>query len=160
MKDPLATYVHDHLAGATGAIELLEALVDRHSTDSLGHFSRDLLVEVTKDKVVLEQLAAQLNAGSNVLKEAASWLSEKATRLKLHHQTEGALGTFESLEALTLGIIGKEALWTALSQRSSRDVRLQGLDYPTLLARARAQYGLAESQRIEHVHTAFNPPIQ
>lgn len=159
MKDPLATYVHDHLAGATGAIELLEALGDRHTDDPLGQFSRDLLVEIEKDKLVLQQLAERLNADSNVLKEAASWLSEKATRLKLRHQTEGALGTFESLEALSLGILGKEALWTALSRLSAREIRLQGLDFPTLLARARTQYTETESRRISLVHTAFNTPV-
>jgi hypothetical protein len=35
MHDPLATYLKDHLAGAGLAIDLLEAMGDRHKNEAL-----------------------------------------------------------------------------------------------------------------------------
>jgi hypothetical protein len=35
MSDPLATYIEDHLAGATYAIDLLEAIRDQYAGDPL-----------------------------------------------------------------------------------------------------------------------------
>jgi hypothetical protein len=36
MSDPLATYLHDHLAGSNFAIELLDSLRDQYSGEPLG----------------------------------------------------------------------------------------------------------------------------
>ena len=157
MKDPLATYLHDHLAGAAFAVELLEALRDQHSAEPLGQFASDLLIEVEKDRTTLRDLTKLFDTDSNILKEAASWLSEKASRLKLRRHAEGTLGTFETLEALALGILGKEALWTTLANISAQDLRLQGLDYPGLIVRARTQHVQAETRRICLSNTAFAP---
>jgi hypothetical protein len=53
MSDPLATYLHDHLAGAVVAINLLEALRDQHDGELLGQFAAEQLVEVEADRAVL-----------------------------------------------------------------------------------------------------------
>lgn len=157
MKDPLASYLHDHLAGATFALELLEALRDQYAASPLGAFAGDLLIEIQKDKIILQRLAESIGAGTSTLKEVASWITEKASRLKLRRQAEVPLGTFETLEALVLGIAGKEALWTTLHHLSRRDRRVEGLDYPALIARAREQQSRAEAQRIQALSTAFSP---
>src|SRR5215813_1085091 len=39
MNDPLAAYLHDHLAGARYAIDLVEALRDHFREQPLGHFA-------------------------------------------------------------------------------------------------------------------------
>jgi hypothetical protein len=39
MDNPLAIYLHDHLAGATLAIDLLKALRDKHPSNPLGDFA-------------------------------------------------------------------------------------------------------------------------
>ena len=39
MNDPLATYLHDHLASAVHAIDLLEAIRDEHVSEPLGEFA-------------------------------------------------------------------------------------------------------------------------
>jgi hypothetical protein len=36
MSDPLGTYLHDHLAGAAYAIELVEFMRDLHNENDLG----------------------------------------------------------------------------------------------------------------------------
>ena len=43
MSDPLATYLHDHLAGAVHAIDLLESMRKQHMDEPLGRFAARLL---------------------------------------------------------------------------------------------------------------------
>jgi hypothetical protein len=155
MRDPLTTYLHDHLAGAVFAINLLEALRDQHASEPLGQFAAGLLVEVEADRVVLQRLAAQVDARSNVLKEATAWLGEKISRLKLRRRIAGGLGTFEGLEVLALGILGKLALWRALAVIAAADTRLRGVDFDHLVARAQAQHAQVEEQRLEAARTGL-----
>jgi hypothetical protein len=152
--DPLATYLHDHLAGAQAAINLLEVLRDQHEGEPLGQFAAAQLVEVEADRAVLRGLTGRLGAGSRGLKEATAWLGEKVSRLKLRRRFAGALGTFEALEALGLGILGKLALWRALAVVAEVDGRLRGMDFNHLAARAQAQHAQVEERRLEAAPTA------
>ena len=159
MKDPLQTYLHDHLAGATFAIEMLEALRDLHPAEPVGELAADILVEVEEDRTILQALATHVGDSGSVVKEVASWIAEKASRLKLRRQAEGALGTFETVEALALGIRGKESLWTALAVVAPDNPRLQGYDFAALAARAREQFDRVERQRLSIATSLFKPLV-
>ncbi len=50
MENPLAIYLHDHLAGATLAMDLLGAMRDKHPADPLGDFAALILSEVEADR--------------------------------------------------------------------------------------------------------------
>lgn len=157
MKDALATYLHDHLAGATFAVELLEALRDQHASEPVGELAAELLLEIEEDRGVLKMLAERVEGDRQTLKDAVSWLAERASRLKLRREEEGSLGTFESLEGLALGILGKESLWKALAVVAPQDQRLGGVDFENLAARARAQHAKVEAHRLRlapHVFSA------
>jgi hypothetical protein len=39
MSDPLAIYLHDHMAGSHFAIKLLESLHDQYKDEGLGQFA-------------------------------------------------------------------------------------------------------------------------
>jgi hypothetical protein len=52
MSDPLGTYLHDHLAGAAHAINLVEFMCDRYEGGELGQFAAWLLVEIESDRTV------------------------------------------------------------------------------------------------------------
>ena len=82
MSDPLAIYLNDHMAGAGVAIDLLKTMKERHDA-SLSQFAASILVEVEEDEETLRSIAKNIGSGSNVFKEAAAWLAEKASRLKL-----------------------------------------------------------------------------
>jgi hypothetical protein len=157
MSDPLATYLEDHLAGAVFAIDLLEALRDEHAHDPLGQFAAEMLVEIEADRALLQGLAERAGGGSSTLKEVGAWLSEKMTRLKLRRRTAGPLGTFESLEALALGILGKLALWRALATNSPYESRLHGIDFDYLSLRAQTQHARVEEWRLTTARTALSP---
>ena len=157
MNDPLATYLHDHLAGADFAIDLLGAMRDRHQHQPLGQFAAQLLGEVTQDRDTLLHLAEKAGSGTNALKEFTAWVGEKASRVKLGAGGKGEFGIFEALEFLALGVQGKLSLWHALQIIAASDARLSGLDLKQLILRAEAQYAQLEEQRLASAATALRP---
>lgn len=159
MRDPLATYLHDHLAGARAAIDLLDSLRDRHPDQPLGRFAAELRAEVAEDRETLQRLAARAGASSNPLKDALAWLAAKASRAKLDRRIAGELGTFEALEALTLGVAGKLALWHALAALAPHDPRLDGVDFEALAARASSQHARLERARVARARAALSPAV-
>lgn len=156
-NDPLATYLHDHLAGATAGMETLELLRERHEAEPLGRVAAALLAEVAADRELLQRMAESWGAGTSPLKDAVAWVAEKASRIKLSPTVAGELGTFEALEALALGILGKRALWRVLAVLAPADPRLQGYDFEALAARAQAQHDLVEGRRLEVARRVFLP---
>ena len=160
MSDPLGTYLHDHLAGAAHAINLVEFMRDRHEGGELGQFAAWLLVEIESDRTVLRQLAERAGAGGHTAKEMAGWLGEKVSRLKLRHNDNDGLGLFEALEFLEIGIHGKSELWRALAAVGPADPRLSGLDFKHLTNRAEKQRAEVESRRLQIAHFVFGPENQ
>ena len=149
MSNPLAIYLQDHLAGSVQAVELVEFLRDQHANDSLGSFATEILIEINADQRVLRGLAEQVGEGSSGLKELAAWFAEKLTRWKLRAEDKDDLGTFEVLEFLGLGILGKLSLWRALDEVASLDARLRGTDFKHLAGRAETQHAQVEQRRLE-----------
>jgi hypothetical protein len=154
MDNPLAIYLHDHLAGATFALDLLEAMRDKRPSDLPPEFAAVMHKEIAADRAVLQDLADRIGAGSSPLKEMTAWLSEKVSRFKLARDPRG-LGTFEALEFLAMGVLGKLALWKALAVVASDDSRLEGLDFAKLIARAADQHARFEERRLETAKIAL-----
>lgn len=148
MPEPLGIYLHDHLAGSAFAIDLLASLRDHHKEDDLGELASGLLIEVKLDREVLQSLAERVGKGSPDLKEATAWMAEKVSRFKLSHDDSTGLGTFQALESLALGILGKLALWRALLVIADADDRLRGVDLEELIARAQQQHTIVEDARL------------
>ena len=155
MSDSLNIYLQDHLAGAAYAIDLVEFMRDQHTSDELGQFAESLLVDIKADQSTLKQLAERAGVGSSTIKELTAWFSEKVSRLKLRHAAGDALGTFEALEFLALGIWGKLSLWRALGAVAMSDGRLHGMDFEQLAARAEQQHAKVEKRRLQVAHTVF-----
>ena len=103
-------------------------LRDQHEGESVGALAAQLVAEVEADRGVLDALARRVAEGPSLLKDATGWLGEKISQLKLGHQVAGPLGTFQALEILALGVLGKVALWDALREVAPIDARLVGLD--------------------------------
>jgi hypothetical protein len=154
MSDSLAIYLHDHLAGSNFAVELLKSLLDQHADDALGASAAALLDEIEQDRETLQEIIARVGNGAPIMKEAAAWVGEKFSELKLGR---GAFGTFEAWEALALGILGKLALWQALETIADADIRLRGVDFSQLTARAERQHSEAEQLRLASARAAFAP---
>jgi hypothetical protein len=155
MSDALATYLHDHFAGSNFAVELLEFLRDQHAGQRLGDAAAGMLGEIEEDRSILQGIIGRVGNGVPMMKEASAWIGEKLSELKLR---QGAFGTFEAMEALALGILGKVALWRALATLADTDSRLSGVDFNQLAARAEGQHSRAEERRLICVRTAFAKP--
>ena len=84
MNDPLATYLHDHLAGSHFAIKLLESLHDQYKDEELGHFALGLCAEVKRDQDTLQQIIDHVGKATLDLTEVVGWVGEKASQFKLH----------------------------------------------------------------------------
>jgi hypothetical protein len=116
LNNALATYMHDHLAGAAYALDLVGSIRDNYPGRDLREFAASLYAEIAADKEVLHTLAGHFGPTSDVLKDSVAWLAEWVSRFKLAHDDPTGLGLFEALEFLALGIHGKAALWRALSE--------------------------------------------
>jgi hypothetical protein len=123
MSEPLVTYVQDHLAGASHALDLLHWMSDAHKDDSLGTFARALHAEITEDRNVLVRIAQRIGAGSSASKEIGAWLSEKISRLTFANQGSTTIGTFESLEFLVLSV----AVGTPVNPAPPAQIRTGGI---------------------------------
>ena len=149
MKGPLAIYLHDHLAGATWALDLLDRIRKNFADKDVGRFAARLREEIAADKETLHSLASQLGPTSDVLKDGVAWLSEKVSRIKLSHNDDGTgLGLFEALEFLALGIHGKLLLWIVLAEVADRYPGLDHADFDSLRDRAQKQEQAVERFRL------------
>jgi hypothetical protein len=84
--------------------------------------AKHLIGEIESDRQVVEEFARRLDGGSSLVNDATGWLGARMSWLKLGRVT-GSLGTFQALETLALGILGRLTLWHALGRqlRTTRD---------------------------------------
>jgi len=156
MSDPLAVYLHDHLAGSHFAIKLLNSLSEQYKDEELGSFARAICREIEEDQSTLENIIDSVGRSAFDLTEATGWLAEKASQIKLQRDHEGGgIGTFEALETLALGIRGKWSLWQALSRIRSFDSRIPNKNFAELAERADDQYARVEQQRLGLISSTF-----
>lgn len=156
----LATYLHDHLAGANLAIELLEKWRTGSEDKDLRSFADELLFEIKHDRTQLRRVIRTVGSAGHSLKEAAGWLAEKATRLKLETEGDTGLALFEGLELLMLGIAGKSALWQMLAVLARSNQRLRRFDFRGLVRRADAQCLRVGKRRLAAGAVAFTIETQ
>jgi len=157
MEDPLRTYLHDHLAGSGFAIEMLKKLEEQFEGAEIAAFASGIRKDVSEDRTTLEKIADRVGENHAPMKDALAWLSEKASRVKLQQEDPEGFRTFETMEILSLGILGKRSLWRALSEVSRYDDRLAGQDYEALAARAQEQFARIEEYRLRLAASAFAP---
>lgn len=155
MSGALATYLHDHLAGAQFAIQLLEELRDKSPDAAASQLAADLLIQIETDRNVLHELAQQIGDNSSAIKGVAAWIAEKAARFKL--TVDDLMGTFEAIEALSLGVNGKRALWTALRSIQASDARLTAINFDLLASRASQQFAQLEEMRLRLAQLVLAP---
>ena len=153
----LATYLHDHLAGSTVAIELLEHLEKSYSDTELASHCGRLREDITADRAELESLMGRLGIAVGTLRSAVAWLGEKAVRLKLRvdDSSGGAFRLLESIELVATGIEGKRSLWLALAAASEAFLELRGPDYDRLVERAVEQRQRIEPARLNAARAAL-----
>jgi hypothetical protein len=150
---PLDVYLNDHLAGARFGSDLARRLSGR-----MGGSTMNVLAdEIEEDRQTLQQLMDRLGTSRNPIKEAATWVAEKVSHVKLSGLTAGhrEFGLFMSLETLSLGVEGKQSLWVALADIADEYPALQDADLAGLRERAAAQRQVIEAERAAAARRAF-----
>jgi hypothetical protein len=150
-NDNLAIYLNDHLAGSVAAIEMIEHLITVHQGTPVGQFCKALNSDINSDQAELRQLMRSLEVKESTVRKAGAWLAEKFSRPKLgpSHDGPDAVGLFEALESLRLGINGKESLWRTLKAVRESWPQMNAFDLERLEKRAIEQGERVDTRRLD-----------
>jgi|SRR5215211_1429067 len=146
-SDLLAIYLNDHFGASTAGLELARRVQSSNAGTPVGDFLTGLVAEIEEDRETLERIMEGLGIGTDRVKVAAGWASEKAGRLKLNGRltSYSPLSRLVELEGLLIGVWGKRTGWLALLEIAPREPRLDEEQLRQLVVRADAQLdGLRE----------------
>jgi hypothetical protein len=153
----LGIYLNDHLAGATGGLELARRAARNNRDGKLAADLERLVQEIDQDRATLVSIMERLGVAQNPVKTSGAWLLEKVGRLKLNGSAFGysPLSRIEELETLAAGVEAKKAMWLALKRVRDRGADIGDVDLDALVARAQRQKRLLDRRRLEAVAAAF-----
>ena len=149
-RDLLGIYLNDHLAGATGGVELARRVAGSAGSEDGTSTLKNLAAEIAEDRAALLVIMAELGVVVRGYKVGAAWIGERVARLKLNGRlvARSPLSTLEEVEMLRLGVEGKAAGWRTLRTLADSDARLDPGRLDELIARARRQAELLEELRV------------
>lgn len=158
----LAIYLNDHLAGATGGVELARRLADAHPTGDWAPRLRLLANDTAEDRAALITVMERLDVGVDQIKVALGWVAEKVGRLKFNGRlfSRSPLSDLIELEAMLMGVRAKAAGWRTLTAVAERDERLPVGELEGLLSRANGQIELLEGMRAEAARQIFGATVE
>ena len=151
----ITTYLNDHLAGATAALDLLSTVRGHAPTTTFEGIIDGVTAEIEQDRDVLLGIAGRVDADTGVVKQAAAKVAQKALQLKSSNAVTGNedFSRLLELEALCIGIMGKRAGW--LSLQAANHHALTDVDFGRLIARADDQYARLETYRVKAAAAAL-----
>jgi hypothetical protein len=155
MGDMLHTYLQDHHAGATVGTELARRAAGANRETAYGAELAVIADEIAEDRETLERVMAELGVSPSRIKDLGGWAMEKIGRLKPNNSllSYSPLSRVVELEALALGVTGKQALWNAL--RATVGESVDGVELGELSARAEDQRRRLEELRRRAANEAF-----
>ena len=147
----LAIYLNDHLAGATGGVELARRAAVWYPVPAQQAALEGLAADIAQDRQTLLDLMTTLGMPVRRYKVGVAWAAEKAARLKLNGSlvSRSPLSNLEELEMMRLGVEGKAAGWRTLRELAKTDGRLRPGTLDELTSRAREQASLLEELRVQ-----------
>jgi hypothetical protein len=156
----LSIYLNDHLAGSTVGVELSKRAAAANEGNDYGAFLSELAHEIAEDRASLERLMDRFDVKKDHLKTTGAYIGEKIGRLKpnAHLTSYSPLSRVVELEALTLGVTGKLALWRTLIAVQDTDDRLDPEELRVLAERAEAQQRGLEPHRVRATTETFTAP--
>jgi len=149
----LGVYLNDHLAGATGGLDLARRLASNEATWA-PELNR-IADEIAQDRDTLLAIMRRLDVQASLYKPWLAWLGEKAGRLKPNRRVlaRSPLSRLVELELMRLGVEGKALGWYAL--READDPRLDTTELDALITRANHQADELEKLRRRAAAEAF-----
>jgi hypothetical protein len=143
----LAIYLNDHLAGATGGVEMARRTRAANRGTEFEQPLATLCVEIEADRASLEALMAELGVSRSRYKPAVGWLAEKLGRAKPNGslRSYSPLSRVIELETLLLGISGKLRLWSLLGDLVGE---VSSADFAELASGAKDQRSRVEALQV------------
>jgi hypothetical protein len=153
----LRIYLQDHLAGATGGVELARRARGANEGTPYGEPLAQLADDIDADRRSLESLMDDLGFGADRAKNVVFWVAEKAGRLKMNGQLTGysPLSRMIELEGLITGVNGKRSLWLTLRDLAETDSDLDAERLGRLVERAEQQLETLHDLRARAGREAF-----
>ncbi|MFP5369775.1 MAG: hypothetical protein ACLGI3_03380 [Actinomycetes bacterium] len=148
--DLLGVYCNDHLAAATGGIELVSRMLGQHRGTALEPRLEQLLDELREERGVLAASMAALGLPVRQYKQVVSWVGEKLSRAKLngHLLSRSPLSDLIEFEFITAAVLGKRAGFETLRAVADVDPRLDADMLERMVAQADKQHDwLADVRR-------------
>ncbi len=112
----LSVYLNNHLAAATGGVELSRRVAKQHGGTDRGAELARLAEEMVQDRNALRDLMRRLGAEENKAMAALGWAGEKLGRLKPNGELvrRSPVSDIIELEGLRAGTAAKLAGWQVL----------------------------------------------
>ncbi len=148
--DLLGVYCNDHLAAATGGIELVNRMIGVHRGSGYEPKLRTLVDELHEERAALRTMMGSLGVPVRQYKLIASWVAEKLARAKLngHLVSRSPLSTLIEFEFVATAVLGKRAGFETLRELADSDPRLDAALLDRLIAQANRQHEwLSEARR-------------
>ena len=140
--DLLGVYTNDHLASATGGIELVRRMLGRWRGTPYEPRLEELLDELREERTALEGQMRSLGLPVRQYKQAAVWLGEKVSRAKLngHLLSRSPLSDLVEFEFITTAVLAKRAGFETLRAAAEVEPRIDEALFERLIAQADKQH--------------------
>ena len=148
--DLLGIYCNDHLAAATGGIELVSRMLGRHRGTRYEQPLEQLLDELREEWAGLRATMAALGLPVREYKQVASWVAEKLSRGKLNGRvlSRSPLSDLIEFEFIATAVLAKRAGFETLRALAEVDQRVDGDLFHRLVDQADDQHKwLADARR-------------
>ena len=136
-RELLPIYLNDHLAGATGGLNLAKRAASQNEGTELGRFMHELAGELEAHRSLLEDIMGRLDISRDGIKVGAGWLAEKLGRLKPNGRLleYSPLSRVVEIEGLLVGSQGRLMLWRTLAAAAPDEPRIADIDFVDLIRR-------------------------
>jgi hypothetical protein len=148
--DLLGIYCNDHLAAATGGIELVNRMLGRHRGGTYEPRLLELLAELEEERTAVRGSMEALGIPVRQYKQVASWLGEKVARAKLNGYllSRSPLSDLVEFEFIATAVLAKRAGFETLREVAAVEPRLDEALLERLIAQADKQHDwLADVRR-------------
>ena len=138
----LGVYCNDHLASATGGIELVGRMLGTHKGDRFEEPLEQLLSELREEKAAYLAIMAALDIPVRQYKQLGVWLAEKVSRGKLNGRllSRSPLSDLVEFEFLASGVRAKRSGFETLRIAADVEPRLPEGELDRLIDQAHRQY--------------------
>jgi hypothetical protein len=140
--DLLGIYCNDHLAAATGGIELVTRMIGVHRGGPYEQPLAQLLDELREERSSLRAQMRAVGIPLREYKQVAVWLAEKVSRAKLNGRltSRSPLSDLVEFEFLASAVRGKRSGFETLREVAEVEPRLDAAEFDRLIEQANRQY--------------------